>query len=130
MTFDPTDKTDEELQNRRDYINSLTMSPSQRAAKVQEFLIKSGTGDLNEWDITCYCAYWLMTNLSKDSHPVYHAIRTILTSIHMFHYHEIDWEMANKQEEKGEETNQVAPSPLPSPIVSIDQNGTKIEGMG
>lgn len=102
MSFDPTDKSREEIKARTDYIDSITMSPAQRTQKVQELLAQSGITDISEWDITCYCAYWLMQNLGKDKHPVYHALQTLMATLHQWHYFECeDWELVKQSEQTG-----------------------------
>lgn len=102
MTFDPTNKTDLELRQRADFIDTLTLSPAKRVTKVQELLSTLNSDNISQYDITCFCAYWLMSNFMKDKHIVYHSLQNVLTALHQWHYFECpDWEHPVKFDENG-----------------------------
>lgn len=84
---DPSKLTEEEAKARFALIDSITESPDKRATKIHSYINALKFPEwVSQWDMMCFCTYYLCYTTGKDDSMLYEALRKVLFSINQFHY--------------------------------------------
>jgi hypothetical protein len=118
-SVDPQQLTDEERMERVKFIDTITLSPSDRATRIHNMIDKLKFPEMvTQWDLMCFCIYYMSFVIQKDNSMLYDSLRRVMYCVNQWHYfycedHEeeearkMEWFAKEKVRDNGEDRDRV-----------------------